>query len=109
MELAPMSASSYSRVLNKNRLRTHSSTTSPAVAVTTTHHGRIRLWACDARTVPSVPARTGVSRSLLMLTQSFSFDAAERVPVNREQGGADQRAAGAGYGAHRPMTIRYRP
>ena len=63
-----MSASSYSRVLNRNRLRTHSSTASAAVAATTTHHGRIRPRACDARTVPAVSARTGVSRSLLMLT-----------------------------------------
>ena len=64
-----MSASSYSRVLNRNRLRTHSSTAVAAVAATTTHHRRIRALACDAGPGSAVSAGTGVARSLLMLTR----------------------------------------
>ena len=63
-----MSASSYSRVLNRNRLRTTSSAASTAVAPTTTHHGRTRPRADEAPPVPAVSARAGAACSLLMLT-----------------------------------------
>src|SRR5271165_5574819 len=96
MEFAPMSASSYSRVLNRNRLRTHSSTSSGTVAAITTHHGRSRP-AADMRPVPAVTAVTAVSRSSLMLTRRSSplptdscsplpRDAAEQVPVPDQHG-----------------------
>ena len=64
-----MSASSYSRVVNRNRLRTHSSTTSTAAEVATTHHRRGRPALAGAPPVPAVTAGTAVSRSLLMLTR----------------------------------------
>ncbi len=64
-----MSASSYSRVVNRNRLRTHSSVTSTAAdAVTTTQRGQCRPMLADARPVPAVTAGMAVSPSLLMLT-----------------------------------------
>ncbi len=67
-----MSASSYSRVLNRNRFRMHSSTNSTAVAATATHHDRSRPAPARVRRVPPVTARTAVSRSSLMLTRPSS-------------------------------------
>ena len=66
-----MSASSYSRVLNRNRLRMHSSTNSAAVAATATHHDRSRPVPAHVRRVPAVTAGTA-SRSSLMLTRPSS-------------------------------------
>src|SRR6266852_4620089 len=70
MELAPMSASSYSRVLNRNPLRTHSSTSRTAVAAATSHQGRSRSTAASARPGLAVSAGAAVSRSLLTLTRA---------------------------------------
>ena len=69
-----MSASSYSRVVNRKRLRTHSTTSSTAIAATTTHPGRIRAVAAAVRPAGAIAVAgwTAFSPSLLMLTWRFS-------------------------------------
>jgi hypothetical protein len=81
IEFAPMSASSYSRVLNRNRLRTHSSTTSAAAEINTTQgrrqparaRTRAALLVSAVWAVSAVSSATAVSRSLFRPTGRFPY------------------------------------
>src|SRR5580692_12813256 len=106
MELAPMSASSYSRVVNRNRLRTPSSTATAAVATAVTSHGRTRLWACDARPVPAKPSGTSVTRSPSGFTQPSPLALLSRFPGPQRLADWSYRLVG---GAEQAIGVVHRP